>query len=245
MTNDIHDYWGEFWNNRAYPGSQNDLIFQKISHEKIYEEMSECERLLVIGCGDGDGIELYGKKAAEVIGIDFSLPAIEKARKKFKRHTFYVSDITDIQISSEIFDMVISERCITNLTTEESQISSLKEISRLLTSDGILYLCEPTLSGYKQVDEIRMSLGLPILKRHWHNLLFDHNLISRSGMHIARAQNFGIYTLISKLVHPLYTYPNEPEFDGKMNTIAYDLNNVAFDYGESLPSQHTLYTVVK
>jgi SAM-dependent methyltransferase len=245
MNTNSSDYWEKFWVNRSNSGSQNDLVFQKISHEKIYEKMKECERLLVIGCGDGDGIELYGKKALEIVGIDFSASAIRKSRSRFKQHAFYVSDITDTKLGSGNFDAIISERCITNLVTPESQLAALNEVNRLLTPDGTFYLCEPTLSGYDQVDDLRTSLGLPVLKRHWHNLLFDDDLISRSGMHIARTQNFGIYTLISRIIHPLYVYPDEPKFDGKMNTIAYEMCKVAFNYGVSLPSQHTLYTIYK
>ncbi len=244
MERSIKQYWEKFWESREDPGSQNDKIFQKLSHERIYDCMVPCDNLLVIGCGDGDGIELYQKRAINVTGIDFSEDAIHKARSKFVKHTFIVSDILTTNLPDGSFDSVISERCITNLDTISMQLKAFEEIYRILKPGGVFYMCEPTLNGYDAVDKLRELVGLSKIKRHWHNLLIDENN-GFGKLTLISKQNFGLYTLISRIIYPLYVYPEEPAFDSKMNEVAYKISNTMFSYGYEIPSQHTLYTFMK
>lgn len=246
MTTNIADYWETFWERRTMIGSQNDLLFQQMSHEKIYEEMDECNRLLILGCGDGDGIDLYEKKVWSVTGIDFSHEAIKKADSRFPNHNFMVKDITKIEsIQSLSFDAVISERCITNLDTVEKQCQVLRSVQKILKPGGKLYLCEPTVQGYDETDLMREKMGLAKLKRHWHNLLLDESIVEKYGLRLVARHTFGMYTLISRILYPAYIYPEEPSFNDRMNRVAYQMSRDLFAYGSQLPSQHTLFVLEK
>jgi SAM-dependent methyltransferase len=246
MTDAVAGYWETFWERRNVIGSQNDLLFQQMSHEKIYDAMKMCDRLLILGCGDGDGIELYGKKVCSVNGIDFSREAIKKATTRFPQHSFCVADITQLDaIQSWTFDAVISERCITNLNTIEKQLGVIKTVNRMLKPGGRFYLCEPTVQGYDEVDRMRLKMGLSTLKRHWHNLLLDEGIVETTGLTLVERHTFGLYTLISRILYPLYIYPEEPSFDDRMNRVAYTMSKELFKYGSMLPSQHTLFVLEK
>lgn len=245
---EIKEYWNEFWEFRDKEGSQNDLIFQRLSHLKIHSVMKPCDHLLIIGCGDGDGVSLYGQKASlSVTGIDFSEPAIKMAQAKYPypNHTFLVRDILNNGFPDGSYDVVISERCITNLPSKELQAQALDEVYRTLKPGGFLYLCEPSQQGYDAVDFMREKAGLPKLKRHWHNTLLDHYIVQHSKFDIFLTRSFGMYSLISKVVHPLYVSPEEPKFDDKLNRIASQIDSELSMYGSDLPSQHILYVLRK
>lgn len=246
-VNEIKTYWEDFWNKRKISGSQNDTFFQEISSDAIFYVLPECDMLLIVGCGDGTGIKKYTKKAKTVVGLDFSEIAIKKARPLFPNVEFVIGDILQKQFANNGFDVIISERCICNLKTPEEQILALAQLYKCLKTDGILILCEPWLQGYDRIDEIRKSMNLKPLKRHWHNVLLDQVIVEKSQFHILEINTFGIYSIISRIFHPAFVQPKEPQFDDNINRLGALINNaVMFNDGfNNLPSQHILYILKK
>lgn len=65
------------------------------------------ERLLDIGCGTGDNMQIFGEKWCSLTGIDSSREKLEEARKKHgDRAEFIMADPEDIPFSDNEFDIV-------------------------------------------------------------------------------------------------------------------------------------------
>jgi SAM-dependent methyltransferase len=64
-------------------------------------------RILDVGCGKGTFTHLLKKRNNQVVGIDLSPTAIEKARHSFPDIDFRCGDISQIDASEEKFDLVL------------------------------------------------------------------------------------------------------------------------------------------
>lgn len=104
-------------------------------------------RVLDIGCGRGDITMFLAKNAKECIGIDYSKDAIEIANSTKKiypkniqeKSKFYVMDAKKMNFPDSYFDVVVSIDVLEHLYKEEAEIS-MKEISRVLRKNGVLFL---------------------------------------------------------------------------------------------------------
>lgn len=240
-------YWENFWYLRQECGSQNDPFFQKASINAIAHVLNSCDNLLILGCGDGFGIEKYSEKASNITGIDYSESAIKKARGRYSAFQFLHGNILQKQFQNDQFDAVISERCLCNLASVHDQVRIFGIVHDYLRKNGQFIVCEPWLQGYDAIDKIRAAFSLEPLKRHWHNILLDDDIITKSGFEIAGSYTFGIYSLISRIFHPVYVYPEEPRFNNRINEIGSLINNetMFLDDFAHLPSQHILYNLLK
>lgn len=252
MSN-VQEYWSSFWTKRERPGSQNDFFFQLLSTNAILRFLKPDYYVLNVGCGDGYGFDKYCEAAKKVIGLDYSPEAIEKANIQCKnliemgKAEFIVGNILDVETNLiDKFDAVISERCLCNLNSEESQKKALEIINSYLKPNGIAIIVEPSLQGYDALDKIRLSLDLPPIKRHWHNVLINEKIFEKlKGYEIVEKHTFGVYTLISRIFYPLYIYPQEPAFDSDINKIAgLVCEKIMMENGyDNIPSQHVLYVL--
>ena len=59
------------------------------------------------------------------------------------------------------------------------------------------------------------------------NLDFDEEELwpfVREHFHVVEVRRFGLYDLISRVVHPLLVSPADPEYDSKINEVARDVS---------------------
>lgn len=253
--NDIKKYWDTFWDNRKDFGSQNDLFFQELSSDVIASLLKPEEVALDVGCGDGCNSGKYARIVKKVIGFDYSESAIKKATVDNRamiekgKMSFAIWNLLEKRSSfTEVFDVVICERTLSNLSKLKEQETALGIMRDYLKIGGRAIICEPSLEGYDRLDEIRKSFGLPVLKRHWHNLLVDEKILQCSKFfEIEKRVTFGVYSLISRVFYPLFILPDEPVFDSKVNKIAKDIcrSLMMQDEYSNLPSQHILYVLRK
>jgi len=251
QTLDVKSYWDTFWENRAIPGSQNDRLFQELSIQAIIRLLKPDDIALNVGCGDGYGFDEYCSIVKKITGMDYSVEAIDKANEIHSdlidvgKAEFIVGNLLEIQPELlEKFDVVISERCLCNLDTEEKQKNALLIIAKYLKPKGLALICEPSLQGYDAIDKIRQRLELEPIKRHWHNVLLNEDMLTELEPFIIQERyTFGVYTLLSRLFYPLYIHPQEPQFDNDINKIASILCREIMTEPQykNIPSQHTLY----
>jgi len=253
LTEAIKGYWDRFWTERAYPGSQNDLIFQHLSLEMILRWIEPGSEILSVGCGDGFGFSRYCEIAKRVVGLDYSEEAIRSATRNCQdlirtgRLILIVGDVLKRDAALiEQFDVAISERCLCNLASREDQEKAIHLIKDYVRVGGRAILCEPSLQGYDWMDRVRERLCLSKLKRHWHNLPLDEGLVSEAeSFRIESRYSFGVYSLISRVFHPLYVHPEEPQFSSRINEIAAQICKKLMMEEECLtiPGQHVLYVL--
>lgn len=115
------------------------------------------KKVLDIACGEGYGSNLLSIYAEEVIGIDISKEAIERASSKYikKNLQFISGTATDIPVKeSAVFDTVVSFETIEHLP-EPDQKYFLKEVKRVLKPEGVLIVSTPNRLTYSEIPKYR------------------------------------------------------------------------------------------
>ncbi len=222
-----------FWEAQA---SKHELPEDLITHRDRNQRLLEIEvlskylpdgqRMLDVGCGNGFSTALFAKCAAEIIGIDYSHAMIERAKLNFgalPNISFQVQDLLALKFDSSTFDVVISQRCLINLGTWDNQQKAISNIAKVLKPRGYFFLQEGTKQGRASLDETRERLGLNRMPTVAFNLDFDEETLwpyIRRYFDVVEVRRFGLYDLISRVVHPLMVSPSEPQYEAKINDVA-------------------------
>lgn len=223
-----------YWDGRARDASlEQDLVthrdrFQRqLEIDILLQYLPRGQRVLDVGCGNGFSTAKLAPLCAHVIGIDYSAPMIERARKEFGRLTnveFRVQDVLQPELPPDSFDVAITQRCLINLTSWEAQRQALANIAGLLKPGGCLILQEGTKQGRTRLNEARAALGLPRMPPVSYNLDFDEEQLwpfLRGYFDIVDVRRLGLYDLIARVVHPLLVAPAEPEYSARINEVAW------------------------
>jgi len=204
-------------------------------------------KILDIGCGNGyTGISIAKALKAEITGVDFSKEMIGGAKylqEKFKdqlkgKLDFQVGDALKLDWGDGYFDMAVSERCLLNLPDEETQKNVIQDVHRVLRKGGIYVMVEGTRNGLRRLNDLRAKAGLEAIpdrskQRNVSSLKFEEEQIDKflsKYFKIINKHHFGMYYLISRIVHPLLVYPEQPKFDAKINEIARKIATNEPDY---------------
>ncbi|MGE5329815.1 MAG: class I SAM-dependent methyltransferase [Deltaproteobacteria bacterium] len=221
-----------------------DFNLRELEIDFIKENLNS-GKVLDIGCGNGYSlISLARHIESEYVGMDFSenmLLGAQKLIEKFRTELksipeFIQGDVRKLPFEDNMFDCVLSERCLLNLPSREMQYDTIKEVYRVLKDDGIYVMVEGTEDGLERLNYIREKMGLDLIptvsKDNAGSLKFNEKQLNEflSPMfEIEKIQFFGMYYLISRVIHPLLTYPEKPMFDAKINTIARQISNIIPD----------------
>lgn len=144
------------------------------------------ELVLDVGCGLGRASVGAAKllKTGKIIGIDvwdkleilgnsperaYKNAEIEGVRNKVEFHT---GDALDLPFNDEYFDVVICAGCITTFKNDEQKIKAMKEIFRVLKTNGTFLMREPILSLKIVIilTPVILLIHMPT-KNHWIVLL--------------------------------------------------------------------------
>ena len=110
--------------------------------ELIGGEVLPPGRALDLGCGTGTNCMYLARHGWEVVGVDFSILAIRRARRKARRAgvdcQFYRDDVTDLAFLTDPFDLALDIGCLHSLPPEEWERYAA-EVARLVRL-GDLYL---------------------------------------------------------------------------------------------------------
>ena len=117
-------------------------------HRKVLEIFSkyEFERILDVGCGDGNFSMLIGEacKAKEVYGIEISEKGVEMARKNGVKCYRLDVDEEAFPFEDDFFDAVTALELIEHLFDPDR---FLNEVYRVLKAKGIFVLSTPNLAS--------------------------------------------------------------------------------------------------
>lgn len=95
--------------------------------------------VLDLGCGNGRYLELINEVASDCIGIDQSLPQISQGKSHLP---FMIADGSNIPLTDNKFDYVLSCWVWGTITDEEKRLKVLKEAKRVTKSGGSIFLVE-------------------------------------------------------------------------------------------------------
>jgi len=127
-------------------------------------------RALDLGCGTGTNCIYLARHGWEVVGVDFSVLAICRARRKARQTgvdcRFYRGDVTDLSFLADPFDLVLDIGCLHSLPPEGWERYAAG-VARLVRPGGLYLLYaftpRPDHSTTREVapEEVR-SLFAPV-----------------------------------------------------------------------------------
>lgn len=231
--------------------TSRDFNLREVEIEFIINSIKEKDdkkplKILDIGCGNGyTDVRIAETIKAEITGIDFSDEMVRGAKQLkeyFKKSIigtliFMKGKANELEWENNTFDVVITERCLLNLASKDMQYSVIHNIHRILKKDGLFIMVEGTANGLRKLNDLRIKVGLePIPDRAEDNLSslkFEEEEIEEylsNNYEIIKKQHFGMYYLISRVIHPLLVLPDQPKYDAKINKIAKNLTMLEPDF---------------
>ncbi|MFQ5493101.1 MAG: class I SAM-dependent methyltransferase [Candidatus Dojkabacteria bacterium] len=124
--------------------------------KRVVKLLNEIDTKTVIdlGCGNGRHLVALAEEGFDVNGIDFSPAAVDIAQKWLKeRHLPGRASIADVHdeiktFKKDSFDAVFAVNSL-NFQSSNDFIDTLREINRLLKTEGILFLVVPSHDSKK------------------------------------------------------------------------------------------------
>lgn len=149
----------KFWNERCrklgHTGWANDLLYRYDQHlrlravEKALSQarisINEETRVLDIGCGTGDFIELLAKKGASVIGIDISQEVTRMTKKRFEANSkvqISTGKVEDLELPPDSRDLVTSITVLQHIVEESLFLSAVRNVINAVKKGGHILCLE-------------------------------------------------------------------------------------------------------
>lgn len=216
--------------------TMSDEITRKVETDAIIDFVREClscrkaeglsgpALILDVGCGNGYTLEVLLNKYPEhkFIGIENSAKLRELANTRFTSHenvNIKPGDIRDQNfIDSNSVDILICQRVIINLLSEEDQYLALDNIIKAVApknaqqNGGKLLFIESFKSALANLNKARDEFELPPISPAHHNLYLPDNFFDRSDIRpfvrdgsLSPPNFLSTHYFVSRVLHPILT----------------------------------------
>jgi ubiquinone/menaquinone biosynthesis C-methylase UbiE len=191
MSTDIKEYWNQRAKQAAEsPTATTDDIHLRNLEVRTFVEsiqrlnLPDGSTVVDVGCGDGFTTLHVAEQLPKLkfAGVDYSEEMITTAHRRLAEMSgrlhgpvdFRVGDATALEglFPAGTLDVVLTDRCLINLTSSEAQYDSLRQIYSLLKPGGCHLAIENFTSGHEELNQSRKALGLKEIPVRWHNLFF-------------------------------------------------------------------------
>lgn len=234
----------EFWQNQASihgklsTATSPDSIAFKMEINTLISNIPSGAKILDIGCGNGaKGEAIVANLDCQYYGIDYSPNMIEQAQNRIRGGykdilEFRVGDILNLDdVYFDKFDIVITSRCLINLTSAQDQLNAVKNIHTALKSNGTYLMMENFIQPLYNLNEARSRYGLEPISVRWHNLYIDENIFLdkiSNLFSVVEINNFASsYYLISRTLNAILNLKDgQADYNSKLNELASKLPSV-------------------
>ena len=231
-------FWDEYArNSKQNPfGAHTDKHVVNLENDFIISQLKikNFKSLLDIGCGNGQRTILFSKYVkGNVLGIDYSQEMIDYAKFILSKQTKTIKskisfESRDIQNFSDDkkYDIIISCRCFVNQVSHSEQVKLFKKVYEKLNPKGSLIIAEISEEGNKRLINMRKKHGLkPTKPRNpkTPNLYLSETKVFpkiSNLFKIIKIRRGGVFYYISRIIHPVLVFPEEPRSDAKINDAA-------------------------
>lgn len=172
---------------------------------KLFENQLSDMRMLDIGIGGGRTTSFFAELVKEYHGIDYAKGMVELAKKKFGNSPnakFSFGDVRELKdFSDNFFDLVFFSFNGLDSIIHKDRLKGLKEIKRVLKTDGMFFFSSHNLIGAKKLFALD---GITAPKKLYRKLILfiknkqineklnqDYALIT-DGAHSFKVQNYYI-----------------------------------------------------
>jgi 2-polyprenyl-3-methyl-5-hydroxy-6-metoxy-1,4-benzoquinol methylase/glycosyltransferase involved in cell wall biosynthesis len=118
-------------------------------------------RLLEIGCGEGDLLELAEAHGWEVTGIEYSATACNCARQRLKRGEVHQGELPPGSLPAEQFDLCVLSDVLEHV---RRPLDFLRETHRVLKPGGTLFIATPSTDSW----------SARLLRQNWMEFKTEH-----------------------------------------------------------------------
>ncbi len=234
----------QYWNNRARNVKNHkllthfDLTQRQIEIDSIISFIKPDDVVLDIGCGNGFSTAIFSKKCKKIIGIDFSEAMISRAKKENSRKniSYQQADVRTMNLDVK-FTKIITQRCLINILIWKEQQWAIRNILSHIKPKGYFLMLEGIADGRSNINDLRIGVGLKKLSVVEYNLDFQlkrTNTYLRKYFSIEGFKTYGIYEFVTRIIYPLYIYPQEPKYGSSFHEIAGKIVNSTNDLVPSL-----------
>jgi ubiquinone/menaquinone biosynthesis C-methylase UbiE len=243
---DLREKYEELATSLKYETTSCDYNLRELEIDLATEYLFDGARTLDVGCGLGYAVIQYAsRKKIEAHGIDYAANMIKGAEKLLNSNkpalqgTIKLSQasVLELPYPDKHFDVVTSSRCLMALLDWQVQKTALIEIWRVLKDRGTLVLMEGTFEGLERLNNARRQFGLDPIPADGRERLYtmkfhEEELLEfcQPFYRLERIQRFGMYYLLSRIVHPLLVAPKAPRYDHKINRIARKISEFFPDF---------------
>jgi len=177
----------------------------------IKANLRKKDYVLDIGCGDGRSACYCSKFAKRVLGIDNSKYMIKQAKRFAKKNypnvNFQNRNMLDLRTIGRKFDVVVTDRVITNLPTWQLQCEAILNVKNLLKKNGRYILLENFNDGYEKMNLYRKVMGFKKIPKHWHNTYLEKKKLLpflKNHFKIEKKHNFNLYYFLTRIYTPMF-----------------------------------------
>jgi len=222
---EIKKYW-----DRETTESMYDKNLLDLEISAIREQLHESDKIIDIGCGEGEGTVKYAEKVRELIALDFSPTRLKKLKARNSRITTVQMDMRKLapQTLGNDFDKVITQRSLINLKNYEEQKDLIKIIHSLLKKSGTYILLEGFLDGADNINAVRRDFNLPPINVKWHNCFFQRTALLefiQEYFALESRREFSVYFFMTRVFNAVLKYPEIPQWNDPINNLAARMEN--------------------
>lgn len=164
------------------------LYVQDIIENHLRQKgVQKVERLLDIGCGDGNHLRYLENYGEHIYGSDYNLLRLTRAHKRYPDATFFLADILDYPSKENFFDIIFFHHVIEHI---KEDVKALETIYRALKPGGLLVLGTPNEGAWWW--QLAYKLQPEVLE------VSDHVQFYTSDILEERMQRAGLTTLKTK-----------------------------------------------
>lgn len=147
LTSSIYFAKTGYWHNgeRVNPDFSDENF---INHKRVYlffSQLASNKIVLDVGCGTGYGTAILAEHAAQIIGIDYSNNAVRFAKRRYPKIDFRQMNAQQLRFPDAFFDLIFSSENFEHLP---DQASHLRELRRVLKSDGLCFIATPNPEAF-------------------------------------------------------------------------------------------------
>ena len=185
----------QFWDERAErystqpAATTDDIHLRELEIATVVQTLRELTlpqgaTILDIGCGNGYSTIRIAQDSAGTFwwGLDFSDKMTRSAQEQLALHpllkdrvAFMTGDVTDLDGMCHLtqFDVAITDRCLINLESKDSQRQAIRQIAKHVKQGGYWLAIENFAEGHENMNAARRAVGLEDIPVRWHNLYFE------------------------------------------------------------------------
>jgi len=200
-----------------------DRIASELEVAEILKHLNAGDLVMDMGCGNGWKDVEYAKTGATIDGFDYSAEMIRIATEH-ETPTLHFAQANVLEPNlAGVYDVVISDRCLINLTSEEEQLLAFDNLARAVKRGGKLLLMESTEAGLENINRERAKIGFEPIEQRWHNkylsgrfMQIAYNRWMKWGIEVRAIHFNSTYFLISRTLNAALG----GTYDSTMNELA-------------------------